>query len=43
MVMLVKPHSTPLQVLGQPMISTTEKYGHVLMSDLHDTMQAVAL
>jgi site-specific recombinase XerD len=43
MVMLAKPYPTPLQVLGQPMISTTEKYAHVLPSDLHDAMQAVAL
>ncbi len=43
MVMLAKPHPTPLQVLGQPMISTTEKYAHVLPSDLHDAMQEVAL
>ena len=29
MVMLAKPHPTPLQVLGQAMISTTEKYAHL--------------
>jgi len=43
MVMLAKPHPTPLQVLGQPMISIMAIDTHVLPSDLHDAMQAVAL
>lgn len=43
MVMLAKPHPTPLQVLGQPMISIMARYTHVLPSDLHDAMQVVAL
>ena len=43
MVMLAKPHPTPLQVLGQPMISIIAIYTYVLPSDLHDAMQEVAL
>ena len=31
------------KILGHSKISTTEKYAHVLPSDLHDAMQAVAL
>jgi len=31
------------EILGQTRVSTTAKYAHVLPSDLHDAMQAVAL
>ena len=39
MVMLAKPHPTPLQDLGQPIISIIAIDTHVLPSDLHDAMQ----
>ena len=50
----ILPHSLPgffkgmrieylSKILGHSKISTTEKYAHVLPSDLHDAMQNLAL